>query len=101
MAKKGFLIPYFRLSISLCWSPACTPGALKLTLVAVAWSVGGGVGDCLMVMSDTCQTKGTCPGLLGSILSFKRKALKAFHRGMRAGGFPGAFRVMEARYDST
>lgn len=50
-------------------------------------------------MSD-CH-EGTCPGLLGGILSFKRKTLKAFHRGMGAGGSPGAFRVMEARFDST
>ena len=63
--------------------------------MAVAWSVGGGVGDCLMV------TEGMCPGLLGGILSFKRKTLKAFHRGLGAGGSPGAVRVMEARYDST
>ena len=40
----------------MVWGPACTPGALKLTLVAAAWSVGGGVGDCLMV------TEGMCPG---------------------------------------
>lgn len=50
-------------------------------------------------MSDGHE--GTCPGLLSGILSFKRKTLKAFHRGMGAGGSPGAFRVMEARFDST
>lgn len=50
-------------------------------------------------MSDGHE--GTCPGLLGGILSFKRKTLKAFHRGMGAGGSPGAFRVMEVRFDST
>ena len=36
---------------------------------------------------------------LGGIVPFKRKTLKAFHRGMGLGS-QGALRDMEARYDS-